>query len=157
GMHYFDTSITGFWQSFWAAAVAAPLHFGLAWFRIEGATDGPVHAWLIEILAYVLGWTAFQVAALYLTEAFDCGKRYVAYIVAYNWTAVIQVAAYAVATAIVWLFLSPEPLPDEIRIIRLFFFIAVIAALWFFEYFVARTALGIAGPVAMAIVACDVL
>src|SRR5262245_44588161 len=120
GMGYFDTSIAGFWRSFWAAAVVAPPYFFLVSFRVSAAHDGPFHAWLAEILAYLIGWTAFPVAALYLTEVFDRGKRYVPYIVAYNWAAVIQVAVDFTATLAVSLFMGPDLVPAEIRTAVLF-------------------------------------
>jgi hypothetical protein len=154
GMNYFDTTIAGFWRSFWAAAVVAPPYFFLVSFRVDGAQDGFVHAWLSEFVAYAIGWTAFPVAALYLTEAFDCGKRYLPYIVAYNWAAIVQVSVDLVATLIAWLVLTPDFVPEEVRVV---FVIAITAALWFYQYFIARTALNVPGPVAMAIVACDIL
>jgi hypothetical protein len=152
GMHFFDTSIEGFWRSFWAAALLAPPYFYLASFRVEHAAGDGVHAWLVEIIAYAINWTAFQVAALYLTEAFERAGRYVTYIVAYNWAAVVQ---FGIDFPAALIFLHTDGVvPDEIRVL---FVLAVTAVLWFYQFFVARTALDVPGPIAMAIVACDIL
>ena len=49
---------------------------------------------LAELVAYVVGWVAFPVAAIFLTRLLGLAARYVPLIVANNWSAVVQIALY---------------------------------------------------------------
>ncbi len=150
GFAMLDDSMRGFWRSFWAAAIVAPGYFYITWARLQTAQDDSLHAILVEIAAYAVGWMAYPVAAHYLTEALNCGERYVLYIVAYNWAAVIQIAAYVVATMVA----ESEVLPDDVGWAFVF---CVTLLVWVYQFYIARTALRIAPGTAAALVACDVL
>ena len=92
GMDFFDTSIEGFWRSFYAAALVAPLYVILMVTRFQA---GDVQASglqfvAVEMIAYVTSWVAFPVVAAYLAPMVQRDHRYLRYIVAYNWASVLQ-------------------------------------------------------------------
>src|SRR6185437_6240761 len=68
GMRYFEATLDGFWRSFQAAAVAAPIYLILVLLRTDDhpLSSDPVRATLIEAIGYVIDWTAFPLAAWYL-------------------------------------------------------------------------------------------
>jgi hypothetical protein len=85
----FNATLDGFWRSFFAAAVLLPLE--LAYLAFTGPTSGTEGAdsatrWMVNILVYVISWTAWPLIAFYLTRAMGCGERLIGYIVAYNWS-----------------------------------------------------------------------
>ena len=49
---------------------------------------------LIEAIAYVIAWLAFPVAMLMVARMLDREKRFIRFIVVYNWAAVLQNALY---------------------------------------------------------------
>src|SRR5262245_1317592 len=94
GMRYFDRSLNGFWRSFWAVALAAP---GVAVITVIHLADMPIAggwlgAVLGEAIAYVIGAVAFPLAAFYLTRFIDREAEYLGFIVAYNWSSLLQLA-----------------------------------------------------------------
>lgn len=152
GMQYLDTSLRGFWRSFWAAAVIAPAYALMVLMRIaERQTDGvTLRILLIEIIAYAIGWTAFPLAAWYLLSALEKADRYVGYIVAYNWSNVLQICVYVPLTLIE----STGALPTVvIGLLGL----ASVAAILYYQYFIARTALQVDVAVAIGLVFMDVM
>lgn len=98
----FDGSIEGFWKSFQAAIVAAPLFALLILLRTteHPLSSDPLRALFIEAIGYVIGWTAFPLAAWYLANALGKSQRYLTYIVAYNWANVLQVTAFVPVAAL---------------------------------------------------------
>lgn len=150
GIRLFEDSLEAFWRSFWAAAVVAPGYFYVVSFRIEAATDDTFHSIAVELIAYAIGWVAFPVAAHYLTQALNCGERYLLYITAYNWSAAIQVGVNVVLVFAIDSGLLPEG-------IATFVIFGAVFLLWFYQYFIARTALGISAAPAIALVASDEL
>lgn len=150
GLQFFDDSLEGFWRSFWAAAVAAPGYALLVALKLlESPVDEPLaRTVLIEGIAYVVGWTAYPLAAFYLVQAIDRLPRYRGYVVAYNWANVLQVAVYLPVLALS----ASEALPRELS-----GYIAVAATLvvLYYQWFIARIALEIGGLPAAALVILD--
>ena len=138
GMRYFDQSLNGFWRSFRVAILAAPFtalliafdlsneKLGGGWFRVLAG----------ESIAYVIGWVAFPLLAYYLTEAIDRRGRYLGFIVAYNWSTLIQLAVILPAALIA----QSGILPVGLAVILT---LAAYAAILVYEWFVVRTALGL--------------
>lgn len=152
GMGYFDTTVAGFWRSFQAAVVAAPLFTILVLLRTaeHPLSPDPLRAVFIETIGYVIGWTAFPLAAWYLAGALDRTNRYFGYIVAYNWANVIQVAAFVPIAALS----ASDLLPDAgIVLIALLLTAAVI----YYQFFIVRTALGVDVLPALGFVGIDLL
>jgi hypothetical protein len=150
GMEYFDTSIDGFWRSFWAAALMAPpyaLFLVLKFARQEVDLD-PLRFILVEMIAYAILWTAFPLAAWYLVAALGKTNRYFGYIIACNWANIIQIAVMLPVFALV----VGSGLPGGVA--RTIWFAVIVAAL-FYQYFIARAALEVDMPVAAGFVFLD--
>lgn len=98
GLRYFNASITGFWRSFLAAAISAPL-YGLLLViqdrlvRASAGSEVPPLAdrIAVEIVTYPLGWALYPVAMIGLARLLNVTGRYVPYIIAYNWANLLAV------------------------------------------------------------------
>jgi len=89
-MDYFDKSAEGFWKSFWAIFLAAPL-FAI-WLNIsyEKAAElgyaGPIEA---NVIAYLIGLPLFALVMVFFTRFLKIEANYAPMIIAYNWLSVI--------------------------------------------------------------------
>jgi hypothetical protein len=92
GMTLFDNTVEAFWRSFWAAAIVLPAYAVLLMLRYSGATMGvgPGTAFFINSIAYVIDWMAFPFAMFYIAPMFNRDQWYCRFIVAYNWSVVLQ-------------------------------------------------------------------
>ena len=66
GMSYFDKSLDGFWRSFLAAAIVAPIFFLLMTIRFVNGGVGTtaLRFTCIETIAYIIGWFFFSTCHL---------------------------------------------------------------------------------------------
>ncbi len=152
GMRYFDRTLEGFWRSFRVAVLAAPftavliglqlsiMKVGGDWFRILAG----------ESIAYVIGWVAFPLVAYYLTELIDRRTQYVGFIVAYNWSTLIQLAVILPAALISRSGILPDGLAQAVTL-------AANIAVLIYEWFIVRTALSLPGFGAAGVVLVDVI
>lgn len=93
GLALFDASPHGFWASFFAAVLVAPGYLVLE--ALGGDfSQAALRPLLIDAIAYVIGWTLFPLAMAHLADGLDRGHAYIRYIVAYNWSAVVQMALF---------------------------------------------------------------
>jgi hypothetical protein len=92
GLAWFDTSLTGYWRSFWAAVVVAPAFLVLDLITGGFGDNFGLRQMLIQIIAYVIDWTAFPLLMIVVADSLDKWPNYTRYIVAYNWSAVVQMA-----------------------------------------------------------------
>lgn len=149
GMAWFDLSLRGYWRSFRAAAVVLPLFLLLQSVRY-GVDHLTVSLWrymAVELIAYVTGWVAFPVLMIDVSRRIERPQRYLGFIIAYNWAAVLQNALYLTVAM-----LSVSGLlTGGGGILVLFALVAIIIYSWF----VAKTALQITAPAAAAVVAID--
>ena len=151
GMEWLDLSIEGFFRSFFAAVLVAPLY---AWLVVEryqsqGVLTPDIGAVVIgESLSYVLGWIAFPVAAAPITHFLGLGGRYVPLVVASNWAAVLQVVLFVLVMLVSGLF--PDGLQGPLMLV------ATLVAL-VYEWFVIRTALETTIGIAIGLVVIDIL
>ncbi|NQW00852.1 MAG: hypothetical protein HQ483_14200 [Rhodospirillales bacterium] len=92
GHDFFDKTTVGFWRSFQAAFILAPLYLLLlAAQAYAGQVDLPFGRYLaLELSAYFLSWLVFPVVMEWLTRTLGCRDRYIPFIVAYNWAMVPQ-------------------------------------------------------------------
>lgn len=95
GMAYFDDTPRGFWHSFTAAALLLPavLALGILDGSI-GGENGVFRPLSVELIAYVIQWTAFPVIMAQVSDAMGRGHRYIRFIIAINWASVIQMAVF---------------------------------------------------------------
>ncbi len=150
GMRYFDATLDGFWRSFQAAIVAAPPYLLLLLLGTDDhpLSSDPVRATLVEAIGYVINWTAFPLAAWYLARVFHCTHRYLGFIVAYNWSTVLQVLAFVPVA----LLSVADIVPDDIVVILAFLVTGIMV---YYRYFITRTALGVEALPALGFVALD--
>ena len=143
GLGHFDTSIAGFWRSFHAAAVVAPVYIVLMVFyavlRPVGA--GPVRWVLVEGIAYVIEWTAYPLAMVTIARWLARSDNYIRYIVAHNWANVLGVALFLPVAALAAIN------PALVGVL----YMATIAV-FIYQWYVARTALVITGGEAVVLV-----
>ncbi len=151
GIDFFDDTVEGFWRSFWAAVLVAPPYLLLLAFDLSGATihSGPLRVFLVESIAYVIGWTAFPVVMFYLCEAIGRQDRYFRYISATNWATVLQVTLYLFVTAVIATGILPSGLALGASL-------AAHLALAVYGWFIARVGLILSAAGAAGVVALDI-
>jgi hypothetical protein len=101
GLGLFDTSIEGFWRSFRAAGICYPLYLLLLSFRVSAAqweASGVATIVIVETIAYVISWVSFPLLILPLARWLDRENRFLAFIVAYNWSQVPQTVLLAIVS-----------------------------------------------------------
>jgi hypothetical protein len=91
GLIWFDASPRGFVNSFWGPALILP------GFLVLQTLDGTFETDLlrplaVELLAFIIGCVAFPLAMNHISEGLERSHLYFRYIVAYNWSQVIQMA-----------------------------------------------------------------
>lgn len=152
GMSYFDISVDGFWRSFFAALIVAPLYAVMLGLRYAAAGEpgDPTHYGLIEAISYLISWFSYPVVMHALTGLLDCRDRFVGYMVAYNWSLVLQ---NAVLVPIAMLNALQVISPTAASMLWLVSIVAVLAYLWF----IARAGLAAPPLTAVGIVSIDVL
>lgn len=152
GLNYFDASIAGFWRSFTAAFLIAPLFFAiLAGRYFTEQIDVPLSQYMAsEISAYVLSWLIFPVLMEQLSKPMGCRDKYLSFIVAYNWAMVPQYALFIVVIALGLTGIIPPELAGSLSVMML---------IWTFFYagFIAKSALEISTQTAIGIVFMDFL
>ena len=149
GIGYLNLSVEGFWRSFFAAVLVAPGYALLVAQEMLAREEAVSTVWavLVETLAYVVGWAAFPVAAIFLTRLLGLSRHYVALIVAANWASVIQIGGFLAAIALG--FVLP-PLGGLVVMLAT-------GAILFYQWFVIRTTLATTMGIAIAFVLVDLL
>jgi hypothetical protein len=92
GMDSFDASPQGFWRSFWAAVLVAPAFLILDVLSGGFGEAAGLRPIAIQLIGYVIDWTAFPVVMITIADSLGRWPNYMRYIVAYNWSAVVQMA-----------------------------------------------------------------
>ena len=103
GLAYFDLSVAGFWRSFTAILLVAPLYALDVAVGSRGAGQTGTAYFALKALSYLADWLLFPVLIAVLAKPLDFGRLYVPYIVAYNWSSVVIAALFAPATLLVGL------------------------------------------------------
>jgi hypothetical protein len=153
GLACFDRSLDGFWRSFRAAVVAYPLYLLLLAMRVTVAewerSGGPVIV-TVETIAYVIGWAAFPLIMLTVTQWLGRAHRYFDFMVAYNWSQVPQSALFVLVGLNTESGLLGGPPAEAIEI-------AAAVAVLLYEWFIARVALETTAAAAAFVVFIDLL
>lgn len=152
GLSFFDVSVTGFWRSFYAALLVAPLYALLLLVRYVTGFErtSAVRYVLIEFTAYAISWLAFPVAMDPIAGYLGRPERYVRYIVAYNWAAVLQNAVYLPITIFGLTGALPQGAAGALAMIAL-------VLIFVYTWFITRAALAVPGSTAAGIVILDLL
>lgn len=152
GLGHFRKDEVGFWNSFFAAALVAPgyavliaLHLAEA----EVTADG-LSVVLIHGLAYVISWLAFPLIAYHLCQAMGREAEWLGFVVALNWSKVIQIAAYLPAALIAATAVLGATMGGLITLV-------VSVAILVYQWFVTRSALDSSGMTAAGLVGVDLI
>ena len=151
GLDHFNRSIEGFWRSFFVAVLVAP---GYALLVAIRWTDHPPaaslgQAVLVTVIAYPIAWVAFPLIMYYIARAIDRQHRYIDFIVAWNWSSVIQFLIILPAAILSNSGILPEAFAD-------FLLIAIQALLLAYVWYIAVVALQVNGWVATGLVVLDI-
>ena len=150
-MVWFDRSADGIWRSFWAAAFVYPAFVMLVALQVtpeQWVAAGPFRILLIESIGYVISWSAFPLVILAFCHWLERDEQCLDFIVAYNWSQVLQTALASAAM------LATRLLPDApAQAVSLIVPLALIG----YEWFIARTALEAGGVAATVVVLIDVV
>ncbi|RMF07923.1 MAG: hypothetical protein D6763_11200 [Alphaproteobacteria bacterium] len=158
GFDRFEITAAGFWHSFLAAAVGAPL-FALHVLLEREAAEMMVAAagktavfgsfYLAAAMGYVLMWLVFAVLMIPLTRIAGVAEGYAGLVIAFNWSRVIAlVIRLPVMMIAVWGGLGAT----AFGAVLLLAYGLILA----YQWFVARVALG-SGLVAAAVVLVDLV
>jgi hypothetical protein len=157
GIRAFDTSFEGFWRSFAAILLTAPAFIVLlaeqrlnAGLLVPGSgllDDGALAA--REAFVFVAPWIAFPLVMIGFARLMGLERRYVGYMVAYNWSGVIAAGVLAGPALLHVLGLAT---PGLATFYTLTFGIILLQYRWF----LARAVLGVGGGLAALLVAVDI-
>jgi len=84
---YYKSSVSGFWNSFTAAFVLAPLQalYQVTVYLASDAAPSLMRLVTIESLEYVILWLLFPLVMFHVTQLIDRERFFLRYVVAYNW------------------------------------------------------------------------
>jgi hypothetical protein len=118
--------------------------------RPGDADVDPLRFGIVEGIAYVLSWVAYPVLVEWLTRLLGCRERFEAYLVAYNWSMVLQNAVVFPITMLAGLGVLP---PQVAQLLWFGLFLLILL----YVGFIARAALEVAPATAAGLVLLDVL
>jgi hypothetical protein len=168
GMNRFNTTVDGFWRSFFAAVLLAPvaLFAGTVQrdMRIEAeslvAIGGPTSAaptvpelgpfLFVQMTAFGFSWVIFPLVMIGVTRLLSVTGRYAPFVVAFNWSNVI--VALINLPPILLYGLGLISIEAAIAPALLIIFIAT-----GYRWFIARVALGVAPMAAFAVALISIL
>jgi hypothetical protein len=147
GLAWFDATPRGFFHSFWAAPLLLPAYLVLQ--ALDGVfkTSIPVPL-LVCLIAYVIRWTIFPLAMAHICDAIGRGDAYIRFIVAYNWSSVVQMAFLLPVAVLAYLFPG-----GGFTLLNL----VVVVVLLVYQAYIARVALEVGPGIAIGTVVLDML
>ncbi len=152
GYAFFDVSVVGFWRSFCAALLVAPLFLLLIAARTDlSAIEIPLGRYLaVEFSAYALSWLVFPVVMEWLTRTMGCRDKFMVFVIAYNWATIPQYVLFIGIITLGLVGLMPQALSETLSLFVL---------VWTFIYvgYIAKTALDIPLLTAVGVVFLDFL
>jgi hypothetical protein len=152
GTNYFNTSHLGFWRSFTAAIIVAPIFILLLNVRYI-VSDSDINFFRfvsIYATAYVIGWIVFPLVINYITGVLGNRDKFVGYIVIYNWASVLQNFIYLPFAILVEAHLIYGTTTTIIGIFLL-------SLVFLYTSFITKTALEVSNGIAAAIVILDLI
>lgn len=152
GLAYFGDTADAFWKSFFAAVLVAPAYAILVAIHLSSRTITStwVEVLALEGLAYVIVWAAFPLAAHYVTQALDRAEHFIRFIVAYNWSQVIQMAVHLPVALLIAAGLVPPGLAGGLDLV-------VFMVLMLYRWYIARVALDVSGGMAALLIFLDLV
>jgi hypothetical protein len=154
GLSCFDRSVEGFWRSFRAAVISYPLYLVLLAMRVSVAEWQRSGGWRIvtvETIGYVIGWVAFPLLMLTVTQRLGRAHRFFDFMVPYNWCQLPQSALFVLVGLAVEGGMLGLPSAEGIGTVAV---VATFVYEWYVWY-IARVALDTAGLAAVFIALLD--
>jgi hypothetical protein len=149
GLDLFDRTLDGFWRSFFAAILIAPVHVLLMVITHEIPGDSAsVRVFAVEAIAYAIRWLAYPAAMLIAVDLLGRRQRFFDYMVPYNWANVPQIVLLMIVTGLG--LALPETLGQLLSMVAL-------VSILIYEWFVAKVGLMISGTAAVALVLLDLV
>ncbi len=152
GMSYFNISHLGFWRSFTAAIIVAPIFTLLLNVRYA-VSDSDINFprfVAIYVIAYVIGWIAFPLIINYITNMLGNGQKFIRYIVIYNWASVLQNFIYLPFAILVEVHFFHGTAATLIGL-------CLLGLVFLYTYFITKTALEVSVGIAAGIVVLDLI
>jgi hypothetical protein len=148
GTAFFRTDAEGFWNSFFAAVLVAPGYAVLVGLHLAsgGATADWASTVLVHALTYAITWLAYPLAMYYITIGLQTPERWVPFVVALNWSKVIQLVIYLPLSL-----LAAALGPQGGALLTLI----ALAAVLVYQWYVTRTLLALDGLQAAGLTALD--
>ena len=149
GFRDFDLSAQGFWTSFKAFFLVAPLYL---YSSVMGARvsspplDEPSLFGTLALLALL--WVLWPWLMITIAHMLGAQRNYVRYVIAYNWTSVFIVAAIVPVLLLRQLGIAGPGLAALLSLV-------VIGWSIFMRWFIARNGLEVSAPVAVALTVGD--
>lgn len=157
-LRYFDTSTEGFWRSFQAIVLVAPIYVVTSFADRTGAFSDAIALgtisegtfWTAKALTLAVDWVALPLLLAALAGQIGIKRAYPVYIVVRNWATPVMTLPFALLAVLQ----SAGVLAGDAIVV------ASLAALAFalrFSYVIVRKTLDVALDVAIGIVALDFL
>jgi len=159
GMKAFDVSFAGFWRSFTVIILMAPLYaiaiYGQRAIILSAhdlsPADFPDQAFItFQLINIVVDWVTYPIIVALLAGPLGIADRYVAFIVARNWTSVIALVPYIVPSLLFSLGLVSVPIATILTLVA-------IGVVLRYRYVTTRAALGAPMPVTAGLVVLDLV
>ncbi|WP_138380672.1 hypothetical protein [Luteithermobacter gelatinilyticus] len=139
GLAYFDMSAEGFWKSFWAMAVAAPLFLASLYVGQEAARLNDLPSTLLpSLISYALHLPLTAFIMIYFTRYMKIDANYAPMIITYNWSTVIT---YLVTVPVHLLIMTGVVRPD----VGILMTMIVSGYVYIYRWFVFKVSLQISG------------
>jgi len=151
GTLFFNATVQGFWNSFWGAAIIAPLYFLEVTVRgfYGHMPDMSLRYVSLEIIMFAMSWVAFPLAMVYVCRVLGWSQRFLIFGVANNWAdVVVSMFALPIQIAITLGALSGSAMSFMLALI-------IVYSLGL-SWFVARHTLAINAMAATAVVVMSV-
>lgn len=150
GMTFFDRTPAGARHSFIAAVLVFPPYALIQVFRLypDFASLAVGRVVAVELIAYVISWTAFPVLMISVVRSVGKAQHYCDFLVAYNWSSIVQAAIWFPIV----IFSQTGLIPNEVAMVVGY---ATMAGLLFYQWFVLRASLDLGRSLAALMVLVD--
>lgn len=153
GLAQLDSSIEGFWRSFGAIVLSAPVLVLVLLSQDRIALDleessGSILPVPVQMVVWLVEWVLFPILLAIVARPIGVARHYVPFIVARNWASVLIMAAYIIPLLAYLAGIVPA------RGLLFIQFIILVGSGYFF-FRIARTALMAPPGMAVAIVVAD--
>ena len=154
GLFCFDRSLDGFWRSFRAAVISYPLYLVLLAMRVsvgDWQRSGGLRIVTVETIGYVIGWVAFPLLMMTVTQRLGRAHRFFDFMVPYNWCQLPQSALFVLVGLAAESEMRGSQFDEGIGIIA----VAATLVYEWYVWYIARVALDTTGLAAVFIALLD--